>query len=390
MEKFIMQISKRSLTCKKQVKFYFILALSCFLLFSSLAPANAGTLYNYPYLYKGIRSLGMGGAFTAVGKDAEALFYNPAGLYDMGFQLALINPLIEVDQNIQSLANDAQTAMKKDSEAARMDAITDLISKNMGKPLHARVSLFPHVAVKNFAVGVVGQGSVDARLHNPLSSQGAVEVSAGYEYGPVAGFSIKPPLTGLRVGGGAKYISNSWYEKSITVVDIAGEKIDPTKDMVSKSDLSLDIGLLYDLPDTPFINVLKPKLGLSVLDITDLDFQKNGVGKKIPMRANLGISINPSIPILADTVIALDYQDITGAYKQDKSIWKRVHIGGEAGFLSRRILVRAGLNQGYPSFGAELNVLIFKLGYAYYTEEMAAYAGQDKDTRQVIHLGIGW
>ena len=352
--------------------------------------AHAGTLYNYPYLYKGIRSLGMGGAFTAVGKDADALFYNPAGLYDMGFQLALINPLIEVDQNVTSLAGDAQTAMKKDTETERTAALTDLISKNMGKALHGKVSLFPHVAVKNFAVGVVGQGMVDGRLHNPLSSQGAVEVSGGYEYGPVAGFSIKPPLTGLRIGAGAKYISNSWYEKQITIVDIAGQNIDPTKDMLSKSDFSLDVGLLYDLPDTPFISIFKPRLGLSVLDITDLDFQTGGVGRKIPMRTNLGISINPSIPFLADTTLALDYQDITGAYKQDNSTWKRMHMGAEVGILRRHILLRAGINQGYPSIGAALDIWILKLAYAYYTEEMGAYSGQDKDTRQVVQMTLGW
>src|SRR3972149_3171631 len=310
--------------------------LFLFVVFADIA--NAGTLYNYPYLYKGIRSLGMGGAFTAVGKDAEALFYNPAGLYDMGLKIAILNP---------------------------------------------------HVAVKNYAIGVIGQGMVDARLHNPLSSQGAVEVSAGYEYGPVAGFSIKPPLAGLRIGAGAKYISNSWYEKQITIADIASQKIEPTKDMVSKSDFSLDIGLLYDI-NIPAIEFLKPKAGFSIIDITDLDFQSSGKGRKIPMRANLGISINPSIPILADTTIAFDYQDIAGAYNQDKSIGKRIHIGGEVGFLSRRILVRAGLNQGYPSLGAELNIAIFKLGYVYYTEEMGAYAGQDKDTRQIVQLSLGW
>src|SRR3972149_11584924 len=260
-----------------------IIAFNILFLFVVFADiANAGTLYNYPYLYKGIRSLGMGGAFTAVGKDAEALFYNPAGLYDMGFQLALINPLIEVDQNVTSLAGDAQTAMKKDTETERTAALTDLISKNMGKALHGKVSLFPHVAVKNFAVGVVGQGMVDGRLHNPLSSQGAVEVSGGYEYGPVAGFSIKPPLTGLRIGAGAKYISNSWYEKQITIADIASQKIEPTKDMVSKSDFSLDIGLLYDI-NIPAIEFLKPKAGFSIIDITDLDFQSSGKGRKIPM-----------------------------------------------------------------------------------------------------------
>src|SRR3972149_9097369 len=146
-------ISKLYLTTFFLMSFLFLLAL----------PAKAGTLYNYPYLYKGIRSLGMGGAFTAVGKDAEALFYNPAGLYDMGLKIAILNPLVEVDQNITALATDAQNAMGKNTDTARTNALTDIISKNMGKPLHGKVSLFPHVAVKNYAIGVIGQGMVDTR-----------------------------------------------------------------------------------------------------------------------------------------------------------------------------------------------------------------------------------
>ena len=33
-----------------------------------------------PKFFEGVRPLGMGGAFTAVADDENALFYNPAGL----------------------------------------------------------------------------------------------------------------------------------------------------------------------------------------------------------------------------------------------------------------------------------------------------------------------
>lgn len=40
------------------------------------------TLYaqEYDMIYRGPRPMGMGGAFTAVSDDENAIFYNPAGL----------------------------------------------------------------------------------------------------------------------------------------------------------------------------------------------------------------------------------------------------------------------------------------------------------------------
>lgn len=363
------------------------LTLSLIFFVLSISIAQAGSLNNYPYLYKGIRSVGMGGTFTAVGKDPESLFYNPAGLYDMGFQIAIINPLIEIDESVLDLTGDIQDALDKDTDTERIDALTDIISTNMGKPLHGRMSLFPHLAIKNAAIGVIGQGLVDMRLHNPLSSQGAVEVQGGYEYGPVMGFSIGFPTTGLRIGVGAKYIFNSWVAEGFTIRQIASEEFDPLDSKKDNADYSFDVGLLYDIP---LIQSLNPRIGLSVLDITDLDFQEDSEGRLIPMRGNIGLSINPSLIGFMETILALDYQDITHQFEQDDSIGKRLHIGAEFGFLARHILLRAGLNQGYTSAGAELDLWALKIGYAYYSEELGAYAGQDKDTRHLAQLSIGW
>ena len=37
----------------------------------------------YPFLYRGVRPLAMGGAFTAVADDEHAMIFNPAGLADI-------------------------------------------------------------------------------------------------------------------------------------------------------------------------------------------------------------------------------------------------------------------------------------------------------------------
>ena len=96
------------------------------------------------------------------------------------------------------------------------------------------------------------------------------------------------------------------------------------------------------------------------------------------------------LPFLAEVILAADYEDIGKAYEQDDSTWKRVHLGGEFGLLNRHLLVRAGLNQGYPTYGAELDIWLIRLGYTFYSEEMGAYAGQDKDDRHLVQLTLGW
>lgn len=346
--------------------------------------AETKTLFNYPHLYRGPRSLGMGGTYTAVGRDAEALFYNPATLYDMGFKLALLNPLIEVDQNVLDIAPDVQDALDLPNETDRTNELTRIVDANRGKPLHIRAALFPSVAAKSFAVGFLGQAEFDMRLHNPLSSAGAVEAFGGYEYGPVAGFSFKMG-EGLRAGVGAKLISRSWVNQNFTIRELSSETFDISDYTTDNTDFSLDAGLLYSLPI--FKESLKPKIGVSLLDITDLDFEEGGV---IPMRANAGISVNPTIPVLGDVILAADYEDFTHEYEQDDSAWKRIHLGAEIGMLKRHLLLRAGVNQGYPTFGAELDIWLIKLAYTYYSEEMGAYAGQDKDIRQLVQLSLGW
>jgi len=339
---------------------------------------------DYPFLYKGLRSLGMGSAYTAVGKDAEALFYNPATLYDMGFQLHIFDPIAEIDSGVTDIAQDVLDAMELDTEQERSDALFDIIEKNQGEPLHFRISFFPHAAVKNFAVGVLGQGRADIKLHSPLSSAGAVEFHGGYEYGPVAGFSMGLPVKGLRVGAGAKYIARSWFNKNFTIADIASESFDFEEEKIDESDISLDLGVLYNIP---VLQKLNPQAGLSILDITDLDF---GDGGKIPQRVNLGLSIQPKIPFISSFILALDYQDIAKAYEQDDSFAKRLHAGAEIGLLRNHFIVRGGINQGYPSFGAEVDLWALKLSYANYREEIGLYAGQDEDERQALQLIIGW
>lgn len=364
----------------------FLLALMVGSLAATSAFAATKTLFNYPHLYRGTRSMGMGGAYTAVGGDAEGLFYNPATLYNMGFNLNIINPTMEVDQNALDLAEDAQSSMNADTDTERTNKITDLLNNNMGKNIYVRAGVFPSLAVRNFAVGVLGQVEVAGRMHNPLGSSGAMEIDGGAEFGPIAGLSYGFDSIGLRVGLSGKYITRSWINHSFTVAELASDTFDFSTYQKESSDMSFDAGLLYSIP---VLESIKPKIGLSVMDITGLDFKDAG---EIPMTVNLGVSIAPKVPYLGVVTVAADYQDVTKQYEQDSSTWKRIHLGAEVALLNKHLMLRGGFNQGYGTFGAELDIWAIKLAYTYYAEEMGAYAGQDKDARHMVYfmLGMSW
>lgn len=368
-------MKKRLLTC-------LTIALMCLSLFA--VNAGAKTLLNYTRLYRGPRSLGMGGAFTAVKGDVDTLFYNPAGLEDMSFLLDLISVSAETDEDFINVAEDIIDAMDLATDTERLSAITDIINANLGKAFHGQVTVLPAILYQNFGLAILAKGEADIRLHNALSSQGTVEVDGGVEVGPVAGFSFALPVDGLRMGIGGKWLQRMWVERNFTAQELASDNFDFSDFDTTNSDFSFDLGLMYDLP---FWDSLSPVVGLAALDITDLDFKEGG---EIPSRINIGLSISPGIDLFSHFIVALDFEDVTQEYPEDGSFWKRFHAGMEAGVLKDHLCLRAGINQGYPTVGATIDLWIIRLNYAYYSEEMGAYSGQDENSRHILQFVLGF
>ena len=111
------------------------------------------------------------------------------------------------------------------------------------------------------------------------------------------------------------------------------------------------------------------------------------------MTVDLGLSINPDIPTFHHLIVALDYVDMFKNYSEDSDIGKRLRFGGELCLFSKKAIgamIRAGLYQGYATFGADLRLSIVTLSYVTYAEEIGAYAGQDDDRRHLAMLNVGW
>ncbi|MDR1696347.1 MAG: hypothetical protein LBR69_06965 [Endomicrobium sp.] len=82
-----------------------------------------------PIMIKGIRPMGMGGAFTAVADDENAFFYNPAGIAQRtGSLFQIFNLNASVNTNTVDLANDFGSVFKDLGNSADNNKINGLIT----------------------------------------------------------------------------------------------------------------------------------------------------------------------------------------------------------------------------------------------------------------------
>jgi len=383
-----------------------VLAVACMLLAAPAAFAGDPTSREYPYLYKSSRAMGMGGAYTAIGGRVDAVFSNPATLIniprDKGWDVNLLNLNVTVGKDAKQFFKDMQDALDVTDQNGdgstgdeELKAMNDVLARYTGENLHLSVSDLTALGKSYdsfaFAVGGVGVGRLDAMPHQGFGSDGLLEVNADVTYGAVVGFSVKA-TDNLFAGLGVKALHRESLVHKFTaqeLVDKQDNLDNYIQDELRKkgSAVGFDAGLLWNLgPDSYW----RPSAGLSVLNIGDLDFKEAG---KIPMTVNAGLAVNPQITWSRSLIIGIDYIDILNNYTQDKDMLKRTRMGAELqlfDILPVEMSLRAGLYQGSLTFGADLRLLTFLLSYTQYTEQIGAYAGQDKDTRQMLTFNFGW
>ena len=200
----------------------------------------------------------------------------------------------------------------------------------------------------------------------------------------LGGVGGKLPLTGLRAGASIKMISRDSLDEVYTATDIASDDFDSQMDddQNSGSGVSLDLGAIYTMP---FVKAADVDVGLAIQNVPSMDM---GDAKNLDTQANLGFAVKKQF-LKFRLLGSLDYVDVTTAIGEDEDFGKRLHMGVE--FQLPMILsFRAGLNQGYYTLGAIVDVWVFQFDFATYGEEVGTYAGQREDRRYVGQISIGW
>lgn len=337
------------------------------------APATAAELNHF---FKSPRALGMGNAFTAVSNDTTALFYNPAGLNKIDtWNLTIFNPYVEGGQNIL----DAESEIN-DTDLNNNAELADLLRNHIGETFHASFGFYPGFSKKHFAFAVLAQGEVNATPHTPQNPRLEIDskVSGSAHIGYARGFFDEK----LSVGAAGKFVHMESLSKIYTVVEMTADDFQDRveDDMVKGDGFGIDLGAIYEMPI-----FFHPAVGVTVHNILETDLGDAG---ELPTSIDIGFSATQKF---ADDWITLtlaaDYVDITNELSSDDDVTKRLHGGMEL-WLSKRLALRAGMNQGYFTAGATLNLWVVSLTYATYAEELGLESGTVDDRRHVVQAAL--
>jgi hypothetical protein len=391
-----------------QIKPYYSLAVILLAIMATAAfsvpRANAASL-EYPYIYKSSKTLAMGGANVAIGGGFESVFYNPAGIAhdeEEGWDILVLNLNVSINNYTVSFGEDISDALDADdlnndgdNEDEQLRALNDVFNHFQGTNIHFNATNLSYAAKKfgdySLGIGIIVSQKVDAIPHQGFGSSGLLEVDSVKQTGMVLGASTEP-IRGLKSGFSVKFINREVVKHSFTANELIANQdnlSDYITDELSEegSGLGLDAGVMYSFWH---YSKIRPTLGLSVMDIGDTDYGSAGT---MPMTVNLGISATGDLMVFKTLTVGLDYVDVLNNYEQDDDWGKRVRVGGELVVEDSEALrsaIRAGLYQGYPSFGFIFSFTAVSISYTSYAEELGAYAGQDMDRRHLLTVKIGW
>ena len=358
---------------------------------------------------QGVRNLGMGNTGIGLSFDENALFYNPAGLASVDTILVGFPFLMEV-------SDDSVNIIKEVSKLSGDSKNADIVALLMGKRVHFRNLIdlnliMPFGELMTFGAASGIETQFDFGVRNPV----AIEIDFGFRLDRINNFGFALPVARGRwlVGAGVETIERC--DIPLTTATFGT--------VLNNSDIGSSIGKcdLNDLKRAQTFNfgfqrrletasALKMTWGVTANNVGGLKFKRSD-NETSPADQNpeysTGFSWQPSWgPVRL--LYAIDIRDLTMEHADDTDcqskkstdcLWKRLHIGTEIGISpidsgASTFAIRAGFNQGYFTYGFELNPFIVFRGlniqYAVYKTETGSQIGDRPDKRKVFQLNFGF
>ena len=348
--------------------------------------------------------IGQGGSYTAVAEGYPALFTNPAGFRLGRGSLTLLSTTAWAHARPDTLLDDA-TALPLDDPST---ILTMLEHQYEGEGSNEMVGVGASVGI-GWSGGGIGLGlSSTAEVRTlgegfPFGITG--ELQGGFDF--VGGISVPLSLLGmdLSIGADVRPIVRIYAPlSSATMADVlatlAQSSVNPLPALDSVPTLN-GFGLAID---TGAMAALGPmRFGLSIRDLfgTQVSFAEHSFGEvfeslqvgglprvtsdtvvnndyRVPMSVSVGTSFHPDLgPFrhLIDPTIHAELRDIGALFRDDHSIWTRLHVGTQLRVL-HLFRLRAGLNQGYFTLGAGAKLLFLDVNAAVFTQELGLASGE--------------
>ena len=358
------------------------------------------------------RIWGQGGGYTAIAEGYESLFTNPAGFALKSGKRGRSLTLVGLNPWFYSHPDYILPFVSQFSQGADLAGSADIITEQ--------------ITVGGFGIGMsaglgyVGNGIglgfitvLDSYLYGEslLGAEGEVHVTFTFIGG--LAFSLQMGGATLYLGGDVRPmlrmyapLDNSAVLGMLTSLVQGGNILSALSEEPSYSGIgfAVDAGALLAYRGLSF--------GLSMRDIggTKFRYHTGTYGEDFggllsarlpeggtidtfaitPMDLSIGLAYNPQMSKLGwliDPSVYVEVQDILGAVRENRSIWTMFHGGTEVKLFSF-FNVRAGISQGYLTFGGGFKLLILDLNAAVFTRELGLYVGDRPNTGVAIEAAL--
>jgi hypothetical protein len=360
---------------------------------------------------QGVRNLGMGNTGIGLSFDENALFYNPAGL--VGVDKILVGFPI-----LNEVSDDSVKIVKEIRELVADKNTSGIAALLMGKRVHYRLLtdlnlILPFGELMTFGMARGLETQFDLAVRNPVS----IEIDFGFRLDSFTNLGFGMPVARGRwlVGAGVESVERCDIPLRTTTIGTILTNTD-LETIYGKCELNnlrraqtFNFGFQRRLETA---SAMKMIWGMTANNIGGLKFDRSdNETNPNPSDQNLelstGLSWQPSWgPVRM--LYAIDLRDLTMKHADDTycqsnkgtdCIWKRLHIGTEFGFFpidsgASTFAIRAGFNQGYFTYGFELNPFIFfrvfNIQFAVYKTETGDKIGDRPDKRRVLQFNLGF
>ncbi len=376
----------------KEIRLFFVFFIVFLLQTSALAEPFVRT-------GQGIRNIGMGNVGIALSHDENALFYNPAGLARVEEVYGSLNLLVGASEDVVRAASNA--SVNQDD----VEKVGDIFELVLDKTFYIRAMgslnlMIPIAHSMTFGASSFYDSENIIALENAVLPQ----LSLGFRLDQGQAFGVSIPITddnSLILGLGARVISKRmelpYSTFTLSKIISAGEDAEslfPKGASEPARGVGGDLGMQWRIPGD-----LQITLGAVAQSIGGMKFlraEDATTPKDREMEIGIGLSIQPEWGPFR-LLSAVDIKDLTRQGTDDNDFDKRLHTGLELGFIpidstASFIAVRSGYNQGYSTFGLEINPLIISrfltIQYAVYGEEIGDKSGDLKNSRALIQISL--
>jgi hypothetical protein len=333
------------------------------------------SLYRSPYY------LGRGDTGVAVADGHEALFYNPAGLATgkgVYKEIVLVSPSIQSSLKTKDIVR--QTIVEEDNSPETFKSF-------LGRNMHFSLSNFSGIILRRAAVGLLVSSSTNLLLAKTKEDRGVEGLKAEAAANRVFTFGLAESILSdrLQIGSTFKYLSRNEARLAVSALDTENIADRLTADGVGieRSGFGFDLGLMYSFTKIPW------RLGLHVENAGTTLLragEKDASERRLPQIVTAGVAFQKNTN-MSSMLFLIDFRDLAGGTEKD--FLKRLHIGTELSFAKVFGFV-GGLNQGYPTAGVYLDLLVLRADIGVYTQEVASSVGLRPDQRLYFRLTGGF